>query len=158
MVDYARLANTAKEIQDADRIAFEKHKRLRPDPCLFFGRVRDSLIEEMKKANEELRKKRAALLDQNHLPGFSEEMFLTYGTDSLCRVGLGIIRGGCKITAIISGPPNGYEISRKEFLCSQDANCREAIHVVKAGSKKAASRPDEIAAEIIAGILQGKFK
>ena len=154
MVDYAKLADTAKVKQDADRSAAERHRQLRADPCVFFGRVRARLLEEMKKANVELRKRGAAFLEQNHLPGFPNEMFLTYGTDSLCRVGLGIMGGGCRVTAVISGPPNGYEISRKEYLCDQDAACQE---VRPAGRLVVACRPNEIAVDIISGILVGKF-
>jgi hypothetical protein len=130
------------------------HRQLRADPCVFFARVRTQLLEEMKKANVELRKRGAAFLEQNHLPGFPNEMFLTYGTDSLCRVGLGILGGGCRVTAVISGPPNGYEISRKEYLCDQEGFCREAR---PDGRAVVASHPDEIAVDIISGILRGKF-
>ena len=154
MVDYAKLADTAKVKRDADRSAADRHKQLIADPSVFYGRVRAHLQEEMKKANVQLRKRGAAFLDQNHLPGFPNEMFLTYGTDSLCRVGLGIMGGGCRVTAVISGPPNGYEISRKEYLCDQEAPRREALPV---GGAAVASRPDEIAVDIISGILRGKF-
>ena len=154
MVDYAKLADTAKVKRDADRSAADRHKQLIADPSVFFGRVRAHLLEEMKKANVQLRKRGAAFLDQNHLPGFPNEMFLTYGTDSLCRVGLGIMGGGCRVTAIISGPPNGYEISRKVYLCDQEASCRE---VLPGGRPAVASHPDEIAVDIISSILVGKF-
>src|ERR1035437_7595343 len=106
MVNYAKLAEKAKMIQIADKLEAEKHKKLRADPCVFFDSVKAHIAEEMKKANEELRKRGAATLDRNFLPAFSEEIFLSYGTDSICRVGLGIIGGGCRVTAVISGPPN----------------------------------------------------
>ena len=154
MVDYAKLADTAKVKRDADRSVADRHKQLIADPSVFYGRVRAHLQEEMKKANVQLRKRGAAFLDQNHLPGFPNEMFLTYGTDSLCRVGLGIMGGGCRVTAVISGPPNGYEISRKEYLGDQEAPCREALPV---GGAAVASHPDDIAVDIISGILRGKF-
>jgi hypothetical protein len=154
VADYVKLAEKAKARQEADRLATEDHKRLRADPCAFFERVAAHLIEEMKKANVELRKRKASTLEQNHLPGFSEEVFITYGTDALCRVGLGILGGGCRITAVISGPPNGYEISRKEYPCDQAADCREALPAVEEGVPDC---PDQIAADIISGILLGNF-
>src|ERR1035441_5622565 len=94
MVNYAKLADKAKMIQVADKLEAERHKELRADPCVFFDKVKAHIVEEMNKANVELRKRGAATFDRNYLPGFSEELFLTYGTDSLCRVGLGIIGGG----------------------------------------------------------------
>ncbi len=157
MVNYVKLADKAKVKRVDDKSAADKHKQLRANPCVFFDRVKALVLEEMDKANVELRKKRVAILGQNHLPGFSGEMFLTYGTDSLCRVGLGILRGECRITAVISGPPNGYEISRREYICVQEASCSEVLHVGGAGSSTVVACPNEIAADIISGILLGKF-
>ena len=108
-------------------------------------------------ANVELRKRGADIIGRNFLPGFDDEIFLTYGTDSLCRVGLGIREGECRITAVISGPPNGYELSRKEFFCSQDANCLEVLLSGRNGRPKIVTAPQEVAVDIISGILRGKF-
>jgi hypothetical protein len=157
VLDYARLAETAKEKQEANRAASERHQQLRADPCVFFDSVKTHLVGEMTKANAELRKKGAAVLGRNHLPGFDDEVFLTYGTDALCRVGLGIMGGGCRVTAVLSGPPNGYEISRREYLCVQAENCSEVLHVGGAESSTVVACPNEIAADIISGILAGKF-
>ena len=157
MVNYVKLAGKAKEIQDAEKLAVERHRELRADPCAFFERVKAHIVEEMNKANVELRKKRAAVIGRNHLPGFDDEIFLTIGTDSLCRVGLGIMGGGCRVTAIISGPPNGYELSRREYLCIQEASCSEVLHLVGAELTTVVACPDEIAVDIISGILVGKF-
>jgi hypothetical protein len=155
MVNYAKLAEKAKMIQIADKLEAERHKQLREDPCIFFDKVKAHIVEEMNKANVELRKRGAATFDRNYLPGFSEELFLTYGTDSLCRVGLGILGGGCRVTAVISGPPNGYEISRKEYLCNQDKACQEVLPAVEEGMPPEGSCPEEIAVDIISGILRG---
>jgi hypothetical protein len=153
MVNYAQLADAAKAKQEADRLAAERHRQLRADPCVFFARVREHLLEEMRKANVELRRRRAALFDQNHLPGFPNEMFITYGIDTLCRVGLGIMDGGCRVTAVLSGPPNGYEISRKAYLCDKPA-CQEER---PEEGRAVPCGPDEIAQDIIAGVLLGRF-
>jgi hypothetical protein len=158
MTDYAKLADKARAKQEADILAAERHKELRADRCSFFDQVKVHLIEEMNKANVELRKRKAAIFDQYQLPGFADEVFITYGTDSLCRVGLGILGGGCRITAIISGPPNGYEISRKEYLCSdQPLDCKEVRPASEDRSQAVPSCPDAIAADVIAGVLIGKF-
>ncbi|MGB9407872.1 MAG: hypothetical protein WCA89_10065 [Terracidiphilus sp.] len=157
MADYSKLADNAKLLQEADRRAAERHKSLKADPCDFFEKVRTHLIGEMNKANVELRKRGADVLDRNHMPGFSEEIFLTYGTSSLCRVGLDVHGGACRITDVISGPPNGYVISRKEYLCNQDESCKMALPAVKEGASSGRARPARIAVDIIAGILLGKF-
>ena len=156
MVNYAKLAEKAKMIQIADKLEAERHKQLRTDPCVFFEKVKEHIVEEMNKANVELRKRNAAGFDRNYLPGFSDELFLTYGTDSLCRVGLGI-QGGCRVTAVISGPPNGFEISRKEYLCNQDKACHEVLPDVDVAMPPDGSCPEEIAVDVISGILRGGF-
>jgi hypothetical protein len=112
----------------------------------------------MNKANVELHKRRTAALGRNHLPGFDNEIFLTYGTDALCRVGLDVLRGGCRITAVISGPPNGNELSRKEYRCDQEALCSEKPRAEGPELVIAESCPEEIAADIILGILIGRFR
>ena len=157
MVNYAKLAVLAKMKQEADQLAIDKNKELRVvDPCSFFEKVKVHIVVEMNKANVELRKRGAATFDRNHLPGFSDEIFLTYGTDSLCRIGLGVIAGGCRVTAIISGPPNGFEISRKEFLCNQDVSCREPLPAL-AKELPEGMCPEEIAVDVISGVLRGGF-
>jgi hypothetical protein len=157
MVNYGNLAAKAKVMQDADRLAGNKHRALRTDPCAFFEKVKACVAVEMNKANVELKKRRASVLAWNHLPDFDDQIFLTYGTDALCRVGLGIMRGECRITAVISGPPNGYEISRKEYGCCQDPGCLEVLVPAAQGFTKAPTTPDEIAVDIISGILSGRF-
>jgi hypothetical protein len=157
MFDYALLADRAKVKQASDKVAADKHKQLRANPCVFFDRVKAHLVEEMNKVNVELRKRKAAVLGRNHLPGFDNEFFLTYGTDTLCRAGLGTSGGECRITAVISGPPNGYEISRREYVCVQEESCSEVLHVPEAERTTVLACPNEIAADIISGILAGKF-
>jgi len=158
MIDYAKLADIAKLKNVVDTSVVEEHKKLWADPCSFFQRVKTQLLEEMNKANSELRKRKAPIFDRVHLPSLEEEILLTYGTDSLCRVGRGIMGGGCRITAVISGPPNGYEISRREYLCKQEAACKEVLAVDETQLKTISFSPEEVAADIIAGVLVGKFK
>ena len=158
MTDYAKLADIAKLKAIVDRTTVEKHRELRAAHCTFYEGVKAHLVDEMNKANVELRKKKAPTIDWLHLPSFDEEIILTYGTDSLCRVGRGIMSGGCRITAVLSGPPNGYEISRREYLCKQEKTCRIVLVIDEAKERTFAFSPVEVAADIIAGILVGKFK
>jgi hypothetical protein len=157
MTDYEKLANIAKLKTIEDRAAVDKHRELRASRCTFYEGVRAHLADEIKKANSELSKKNAPTIDRLHLPSFDEEVFLTYGTDTLCRVGRGIMKGGCRITAVISGPPNGYEISRREYLCKQEETCRIVLTIDEAKDRTIAFSPDGVAADIVAGILVGKF-
>ena len=153
MVNYGKLADDARGMRDAGKRADGAHREMSTDPCIFFQRVKASVVEEMNKANVELQKRRASTLGRNHLPGFDDQIFLTYGTDALCRVGLGIKQGECRITAAISGPPNGYELSRKEYRCCQDP----ARFPEKPEYFDEPITPSEIAEDIISSILIGKF-
>jgi len=157
MVNYAKLADSAKKMQDARKSASDTQKELRADPCALFNSVKAHLAAEMKKANVELRKRGSVTIDQNHLPGFDTEAFLTFGTDSLCRVGLGMREGECRITAVFCGPPNGHEISRKEYLCDQKMPCRDKIQATGVEFQSRGYSPREIATDIISSMLVGRF-
>jgi hypothetical protein len=157
MVNYEKLAMKAKMIQDADKLSADRDKKMKADSWAFFERVKAQIVEEMKKANVELRKRRADIFDRIHLPSFEEDIFLTYGTYSLCRVGLGILKDEFQITAVISGPPNGYEISRREYLCNREASSQEILFPGVEELPFDGSYPEEIAADIVSGILRGGF-
>jgi len=157
MINYGKLADIAKLKDVVDRTTIEQHKQLRPNSCNFFENVLAHLVEEMKKANEELTKRRAPIFDRIQVPSFGDEFLLTYGTNAMCRVGRGVMKGGCRITAVISGPPNGYEISRREYLCKKEETCREVLTIDESHSKTISFAPEEVAEDIISGVLIGKF-
>jgi hypothetical protein len=152
MVDYGKLADKAKLRQDADSLNSDKVA-----PTVFFGKVRTHLFEEMSKANIELSKRGADRIGQNHLASFDNEMFLTFGTDLMCRVTLNTMAGGCRITAVLSGPPNGYELSRKEYPFDGDGPSAEMLLAKAAGFSVVDTRPKKIAVDIISSILAGRF-
>jgi hypothetical protein len=158
MFNYAKLAIRAKGKQEADRRAVESQKDRKADPGAFFGKVKAEVAKEMTKANVELRKSGAVTLERHFLPAFSEQIFLTFGMDAHCTVGLGIIGGGCRVTATLNGPPNGYVLSRKEYLCNQDAGCNELPPADAEGLPQKGLCPAEIAVGIISGILRGRFE
>jgi hypothetical protein len=155
VVDYAKLADIAKQMQDAEKISVDKQQERKVDPRIFFESVRAHLIEEMNKANVELSKRKTVGFSQSHMPGFDGEIFLTFGTDLLCRVTLVVLGGRCEIKAVISGPPNGYELSRREYPLNQqeaDAQTPDAGETVVSGIS-----PYQIAVDIISSVLVGKF-
>jgi hypothetical protein len=111
----------------------------------------------MKNANKELSKSGAPLVARNYLPEFESEVFLTFGTDYLCRITLEVHAGRYRISAVLSGPPNGYEISRKDYPCNLDASALEMHQPVGQGQQTIGIHPDQIAVDIISGILRGGF-
>jgi hypothetical protein len=93
--------------------------------------------DEIDKANAELRKRRLATIERVFLPSFQGKLCLTYGSDLLCTVELQKDKG--QIAAVISGPPNATEISRKEFVID------------------GAMSPEQITVAIVSGLLMGEF-
>jgi hypothetical protein len=152
VVDYGKLADKAKLRQNAENPRTDKVA-----PKAFFEKVRVHILDEMKKANAELQKRGADHIGQNHLAGFDNEMFLTFGTDLLCRVTLNTLVGGCRITAVLSGPPNGYELSRKEYPFDSNGTSAQMLLAKAAGFSVVDPRPKKIAVDIISSILAGKF-
>jgi hypothetical protein len=109
----------------------------------------------MNRANVELSKRKAVGFSQSHMPGFDGEIFLTFGTDLLCRVTLVVLGERCEIKAVISGPPNGYELSRREYPLNQQevgAQAPDAGETLVSGIS-----PYQIAVDIISSVLVGKF-
>ncbi|MGA2349736.1 MAG: hypothetical protein ABSF70_04815 [Terracidiphilus sp.] len=157
MADYARLADHAKVRMDAEQLSAGRHRGMTADPKAFFEKVKANVFEEMNKANVELRRRGVATIDRNHLPGFSEEIFLTYGTHSLCRVALEFRGGRYRITAVLSGPPNGYELSRKEYPCKYEMSTLEMPRAEGTRLQIVGIRPERIAADIISSIVVGAF-
>jgi len=157
VADYGMLAEKAKLRQDAEKLSTDRDRDLTVDPKAFFEKVRSHLFEEMDKANAELSKRGADHIGQNHLAGFDNEMFLTFGTDLLCRVTLNTLVGGCRITVVLSGPPNGYELSRKEYPFDSDGPSAEMLLAQTAGFSVVDTRPKKIAVDIISNLLAGKF-
>ncbi len=157
MVDYAELAGIARARHEAERHSAVRHRGPKADPKAYFDKVKTHVFAEMIKANVELRRSGAPLLGRNHLPGFDREIFVTFGTDLLCRVSLEVRSGTDFILAVISGPPNGLELSRREYPCNYDASSLEMPHAVDAGAPVIGIRPELIAVDIISSVLRGEF-
>jgi hypothetical protein len=157
MVDYGKLAERAKQRQDAEIVHTGSGRELKVDPKVFFERVKAHILKEMNKANTELRKRGADCIGQNHLSGFDNEIFLTYGTSLLCRVTLNTSVGKCLVTAAISGPPNGYELSRREYPFNNDVLNMKMPQAPGAENATVEPYPEDIAVDIVSSILVGAF-
>jgi hypothetical protein len=157
VIDYEKLAEKAKAKQDAAKRAVERQRGQRSYPNLFFERVKAHIVEEMDNANAELRKKGAETIVRNYLPSYGGKICITYGNSLLCNVEFEPRAEGGVIKAVISGPPNGNEIARKEYSVNQDASIVERHESKEGGSVIAVSGPDIIAEDIILSILDCEF-
>ncbi len=137
MTNYGELADKLSSQRSHARPAQEPPVGRGVTAAQVYENVKLHVSNEIEKANVELRKRRLATIERVFLPSYEGRLCLTFGSDLLCTVDLQETRG--QITAVISGPPNAIEISRKEFLLGGDCI------------------PERIAVDIVSGLLGGEF-
>ena len=157
LVDYARLAEIAKAKLDADNLHEKRQKEAGKESIVFFRRVKEHVFAEMNKANVELRKQGADTIARNNLPHFDKDIFLTYGTHLLCQVKLEVQVATYGLSAVIFGPPNRCQVSCKKYSFSGGTSNLRLIDAKDKESPTVETQPEEIAEEIIASIIAGKF-
>jgi hypothetical protein len=111
--------------------------------------------EEVGKANVELRKRGLTTIERVFIPGYLGRLCLTFGTALLLSVELQAAKG--RIKAVIFGPPNRSEISRKEYLMGRQSLRSQDDRSNEQGKIAVAYDPDRIASEIVSGLLMGEF-
>jgi hypothetical protein len=158
VVDYAKLADKAKALQEAAKGGGIRGGRMEYDPATFYQTVKSHLVAEINKANSELSKRGVPTLDRSFLPSFSGKFCFTFGMSLFCSVELDAQPERHRIKATITGPPNGNEVGRREYLFNrggaepQSFRNEEGVGVIVTGLK-----PEEIAVDIISSILSGEF-
>lgn len=158
MVDYGRLADKAKAMQDAAKEGGGRSDRMQYDPATFYQTVKAHLVAEINKANPELRKRSVPPLDRSFLPSFSGKFCFTFGMSLFCSVELDAQPERNRIKAVISGPPNGNEVGRREYLFNR-GNTEPASYRSEEGVGTIVTglTPGQIAEDIISTILSGEF-
>jgi hypothetical protein len=137
VADYGELADKLSHRQIHARDEWRQSGARAIDAAEVYERVKLLVGNEIDKANVELRKRRLALIERVYMPCCQGRLCLTYSSDLLCTVDLEEAKG--QITAVISGPPNASEISRREFAMDDGAD------------------PERITVEIVSGLLMGEF-
>jgi len=137
VTDYGELAqklsNRRSHAQSAQEAWAERGTGLTD----VYERVKLHVNNEIEKANVEMRKRKLNTIERIFMPSFRGKLCLTFGSELLCTVELQEAKG--QITAVISGPPNALEISRKEFPLIEGCD------------------PERIAVGIVSGLLMGEF-
>ncbi|HTW61018.1 MAG TPA: hypothetical protein VMD55_04370 [Terracidiphilus sp.] len=158
MVDYAKLAEKAKALQDAAKGPNGRLEAQEQDPTAFFGKVKSHLVAEMYKANLELGKRGLSTLDRSFSPSFSGRFCFTFGVSLLCGVELDTRLGQRCIKATVSGPPNAREIGRRVYLFNRASQQPQSfMEDETAGVIVRGLGPEEIAVDIISSVLSGEF-
>jgi hypothetical protein len=158
VVDYGKLADRAKELQRAGKLGGDFPEARQADPRELYEKVKTLVLEEVAKANAELGKRKMVLIERVLSPSYAGRLCLSFGVSLLCNVDYtSSPEGSCRITAIISGPPNAAEISRKQFLVAGGSPQRERHGRLAAIHWEESSPPQQIAVEIVSGLLGGEF-
>jgi hypothetical protein len=155
VTNYGVLADKISDLVQAGIPARKGLARNGIDPAAFYESVKANVEKEVGRANEELRKRGLSTIERIFIPSFLGKISLTFGTALLCSVELNESKG--RVRAVIFGPPNHDEISRKEFfMFPEAANLRASS---SHGTEKAAFgySTNRIAAEIVCGLMMGKF-
>ena len=159
MVDYSKLADKAKALQDAARGGGRRDEQLEYDPAAFYTSVKSHLVNEINKANPELSKRGVPTLDRSFLPSFSGRFCFTFGISLLCSVELDDQPGRHRIKAVITGPPNGNEVGRREYLFNRGGPEPPSFRTEEGGAITIVTglRPEQIAVDIVSSLLSGEF-
>ena len=155
MTDYGVLADRLSGSAQAGSPARKRLARNGIDPAAFYESVKVHVEEEVRKANEELRKRGLATIERIFIPGFLGRLSLTFGTTLLCSVELNEPKG--RVRAMIFGPPNRSEIARKDFYLIQEAADLQGSPFDETRKAAVGYSPQRIAAEIVSGLLTGDF-
>ena len=158
MVDYGKLADKAKALQDATKGGGTRDEVLEYDPKAFYQAVKSHLVAEMNKANPELSKRGVPTLDRSFVPSFSGRFCFTFGISLLCSVELDVQPGRHRIKAVITGPPNGNEIGRREYLFNRGGSEPTSYRAEEGGGTIVTGlSPEAIAVDIVSSLLSGEF-
>ncbi|MGB7266727.1 MAG: hypothetical protein WBC92_14505 [Terracidiphilus sp.] len=155
MTDYDELADKLKGLQRGGEPARKKLATHGFDPATFYKFVREQVEKEVDKANAELLKRKLPPIERVFMPSFQGKLSLTFGTGLLCNVELQASKG--QVKAVIFGPPNRCEISRKLYILDPEAANLQPSRVSEVEKVAVGYSPQKIATEIVSGLLMGKF-
>jgi hypothetical protein len=167
MVDYAKLLDEEKARRDSAIANAEARRRREIELVAFFRNVEIALGQEMAKANQELKRRGAPTIEGPFRPGNvrisgAEQIELAFGTR----------KPACRLTLESTDPHMGLSRMRVELL-DEARNVAARMHYLLEGEAQnvkaykplvegfpdrgSICSPDEIAQEIVPGIIRGRF-
>lgn len=155
MTNYGVLADKLFDSVQAGCPVRKRLARNGIEPAAFYDSVKAQVQQEVEKANVELRKRGLTTIERVFIPGFLGRLCLTFGTALLLSVELEETKG--RIKAVIFGPPNRSEISKKEYFLGPQTPQSYAVPLNQFENIAFDFGPGRIAAEIVSGLLMGEF-
>jgi len=163
MVDYAKLLDEEKARRDSATANAEARRRREIELVAFFRSVEIALGQEMAKANQELKRRGAPTIEGPIRPRKAEEQIeLTFGTRKpACRLtleSLDPLMGLSRMTVELLDEARNVA-ARMHYLLEGEAQDVKAYKPMVEGFPDRGSviSPDEIAQEIVPGIIRGRF-
>jgi hypothetical protein len=163
MVDYGKLLDEEKARRDSALANAEAQRRREIELVAFFRSVEIALGQEMAKANQELKRRGAPTIEGPFRPIRGEEQIeLTFGAH----------RPACRLTLESIDPLMGLSrmkvellderrniTGRMQYLLEGEADKVKAYKPLVEGfpDRGSLNSPEEIAQELIPGIIRGRF-
>jgi hypothetical protein len=163
MVDYGKLIDEEKAREDSAIAAAEALKKREIDLVSFFRSVEINLGEEMARANVELKKRGAPVIEGPFRPLKDEEKIgLAFGKRRpSCRLTLQstFAQIGISRIQVELFDETGASIGKKDYVIEGEAGALKAYQSLIEGfpDHNAEVSASEIAQEIVTGIIRGRF-
>lgn len=163
MVDYAKLLDEENARRDSAIANAQAQRKREIELVAFFRSVEIALGEEMAKANRELKRRGAPMIDGPFRPIRSEEQIeLSLGARKpACRMILGSVARQMGLSKLIVEllDDSGKVGARMQYLLEGEETDVKAYKPLVEGfpDRGAANSPEEIAQEIVPGIIRGRF-
>jgi hypothetical protein len=163
MVDYGKLLDEENARRDSAMANAEAQRKREIELVAFFRSVEIALGQEMVKANRELKRRGSPAIEGPFRPRKGEEQIeLTFGSRRpACRLTLESIAHQIGLSRVkVELFDDAHNLaSRMHYLLEGEAADVKAYKPLVEGfpDRGSTSSPDEIAQEIVPGIIRGRF-
>lgn len=163
MVDYGKLLDEEQARRNSAIANAEAQRRREIELVAFFRSVEIALGQEMMKANQELKRRGAPTIEGPFRPRRSEEQIeLNFGARRpVCRLALESIDPlmGLSRMKVELVDESHHVVGRMQYLLEGEAANVKAYKPLIEGfpDRGAVNSPEEIAQEIVPGMIRGRF-
>lgn len=163
MIDYGKLLDEEKARRDSAIANAEAQRRREIELVAFFRSVEIAVGQEMAKANLELKRRGAPKIEGPYRPVKGEEQIeLTFGSQRpICRLALESIdplMGLSRLKVELLDEARNVAGRMQYLLEGEEQNVKAYKPLVEGfPDRGSVSSPEEIAQEIVPGIIRGRF-
>ena len=152
MTRYSALADKLEGLRNGVKPVNKCSTREAIDLNTFFESVKEQIDTEIQKANVELVRRKLDIIERVFVPCYRGKLCLTFGTALRCNVDLD--ETSWRIRLVISGPPNGLVIVKREYLTRLEPAEPHASPKGWSDTPAAGRSPGSIAGEIVSELFE----